>query len=566
MSSHNPLRKPYYLYIFYNLAKKPTSGINSSCNLWISGLSSITRASDLKQIFSKFGKVVGAKVVTNARTPGARCYGFVTMTCSEDASKAMGNSHLTELHGRIISVVKATNDSAGPPKRNTEAKRNERPSPKKVEEKKKEQTTIRNKQDEKEDKIVPPGTEDFEKMEPAAPGTENEISVEGESKDKEIHSSRSSVRSENHPDGKRARSRTSSHRSFEKHRRTSPNVLTFSKIKEERDKQRMREKERMIREEDRRRDNQRQRDAERKQREESMSIRLDRERQRLKMEREKIEREKIELLKLKQERQRLERERARFEREKLEREKEELERLKRQTLSQLEEERRKRSLSSSRDREYESSRKRTATEVRYESNHSRYPDRDYKKENSHKSADISNSRRAYETDTRARAWEETAVTVREEWPKERDSARYIERSGSSYRPQEESRSKSERHGRERYQDSSKGDRYSERPVDSWHGSSVGGMKSFSGGGSGRETWVSGAPDRSKVDNHSSQSWPRPPGNSNRWSGGPMNNRGPQTGPMFPQNMESGIPGMGMMSMGPYSSSGTNRFDSYKLPY
>merc|ERR1712025_441924 len=81
----------------------------SACsrNLWISGLSSSTRATDLKTVFSKHGKVIGAKVVTNARTPGARCYGYVTMNSSEDASKCISNLNRTELHGRMITVERA---------------------------------------------------------------------------------------------------------------------------------------------------------------------------------------------------------------------------------------------------------------------------------------------------------------------------------------------------------------------------------------------------------------------------------------------------------------------------
>lgn len=87
--------------------KAPINAINaSSRNLWVSGLSSSTRATDLKQIFSKYGKVIGAKVVTNARTPGARCYGYVTMSTSEDATKCIQHLHRTELHGRVISVEK----------------------------------------------------------------------------------------------------------------------------------------------------------------------------------------------------------------------------------------------------------------------------------------------------------------------------------------------------------------------------------------------------------------------------------------------------------------------------
>lgn len=51
-------------------------------------------------------QVAGAKVVTNARSPGSRCYGFVTMSTAEEASKCIQHLHRTELHGRMISVEK----------------------------------------------------------------------------------------------------------------------------------------------------------------------------------------------------------------------------------------------------------------------------------------------------------------------------------------------------------------------------------------------------------------------------------------------------------------------------
>ncbi|XP_050317618.1 SAFB-like transcription modulator [Bactrocera neohumeralis] len=60
-----------------------------SRNLLVSGLSSLTRASDLKTIFSKYGKVIGAKVVINSRTPGTSCYGYATMSSSSDASRSV---------------------------------------------------------------------------------------------------------------------------------------------------------------------------------------------------------------------------------------------------------------------------------------------------------------------------------------------------------------------------------------------------------------------------------------------------------------------------------------------
>lgn len=86
-----------------------------SRNLWVSGLSSLTRATDLKLIFSKYGKVIGAKVVTNTRTPGTRCYGYVTMASAKDATECITHLHRTELHGRMISVERAKSD-LGPAK------------------------------------------------------------------------------------------------------------------------------------------------------------------------------------------------------------------------------------------------------------------------------------------------------------------------------------------------------------------------------------------------------------------------------------------------------------------
>ena len=57
-------------------------------------------------------QVIGAKVVTNANRPGAKCYGYVTMSSSEEAAKCIQHLHRTELHGRMISVEKAKTDPA----------------------------------------------------------------------------------------------------------------------------------------------------------------------------------------------------------------------------------------------------------------------------------------------------------------------------------------------------------------------------------------------------------------------------------------------------------------------
>ncbi|XP_061100517.1 SAFB-like transcription modulator isoform X2 [Conger conger] len=92
--------------------EKGTSGSTGSStrNLWVSGLSSNTKAADLKNLFGKYGKVISAKVVTNARSPGAKCYGFVTMSSSAEVARCISHIDRTELHGQQISVDRVKSD------------------------------------------------------------------------------------------------------------------------------------------------------------------------------------------------------------------------------------------------------------------------------------------------------------------------------------------------------------------------------------------------------------------------------------------------------------------------
>ncbi|KAF5401378.1 Prevent-host-death family protein [Paragonimus heterotremus] len=56
-------------------------------NLWVSNLPKTAKAADLKQHFSKAGKVVSATIVMSTRTPGG-CFGFLQMGTAEDAANA----------------------------------------------------------------------------------------------------------------------------------------------------------------------------------------------------------------------------------------------------------------------------------------------------------------------------------------------------------------------------------------------------------------------------------------------------------------------------------------------
>ena len=50
-------------------------------------------------------QVLSAKVVvTNAHSPGAQCYVFLTMSTAEEASKCIQHLNQTELHGKMIIV------------------------------------------------------------------------------------------------------------------------------------------------------------------------------------------------------------------------------------------------------------------------------------------------------------------------------------------------------------------------------------------------------------------------------------------------------------------------------
>jgi len=85
------------------------AGDGSGHSLWVTGLTAAYRAADLKLLFSKYGKVIGAKVVTSAKSPGAKCFGFVTLSTNEEADLAIKNLSNTEIaSGQKITVEKDT--------------------------------------------------------------------------------------------------------------------------------------------------------------------------------------------------------------------------------------------------------------------------------------------------------------------------------------------------------------------------------------------------------------------------------------------------------------------------
>uniref|UniRef100_H9GNQ8 RRM domain-containing protein n=1 Tax=Anolis carolinensis TaxID=28377 RepID=H9GNQ8_ANOCA len=332
---------------------RPSS--SSSRNLWVSGLSSSTRATDLKNLFSKYGKVVGAKVVTNARSPGARCYGFVTMSSSDEATKCIAHLHRTELHGKMISVEKVSwakthVSSTFAAFRSHSIKKEEKAS--KKDDPKKEEEAKEGAKTEEEDKAGSSGR--TRSVKSGSRGIERTV-VMDKSKGEPVISVKTSSTS-------KERSTKSSDRKSES--KEKQDILSFDKIKEQREMERERQREREIRESERRLWQQRT----------YAVLKLD-ERQQLRREweRQRLERERVVRSRLERERMYIEQERRR-EQERIQREREELRRQQEQLRYEQERRsalRRPYDLDGRRDDPYWPEAKRMATEDRYHSDFGR---------------------------------------------------------------------------------------------------------------------------------------------------------------------------------------------------
>ncbi|XP_071297748.1 SAFB-like transcription modulator isoform X5 [Agelaius tricolor] len=331
---------------------------SSTRNLWVSGLSSNTKAADLKNLFGKYGKVLGAKVVTNARSPGAKCYGIVTMSSSTEVARCIAHLHRTELHGQQISVEKVKGDpskkelkkesdeksssgrSVGDKKTASSDKASKTPSTKK-EEKKSE------KSEKKESKETKKTEGKDEKNDNGTSGPNQESTKKTEEKKRISGKSPGQVVVLDQTKGDQGHTRTVRRGRFDKPQilrnkeriiqekvkfreyRGRKDILPFEKMKEQRLREHMVRLERIRRAVELRR---RREIAERERRErERIRIMhereecLQRERERLEIERQKLERERMERERLERERVRIEQER-RKEAERIAREREELRR------------------------------------------------------------------------------------------------------------------------------------------------------------------------------------------------------------------------------------------------
>jgi RNA recognition motif-containing protein len=80
--------------------------------MYVSNLSFRTNEEALRSLFSTFGKVTSARVITDRETGQSRGFGFVEMDVVAEAQAAMKSLDNKEIEGRILSVSAAKEKSA----------------------------------------------------------------------------------------------------------------------------------------------------------------------------------------------------------------------------------------------------------------------------------------------------------------------------------------------------------------------------------------------------------------------------------------------------------------------
>lgn len=85
-------------------------------SIFVGNLSYDASEADLRQVFERYGKVAGVRIVTDSATGRSRGFGFVDMPRLDDADEAVNRLNNTTLRGRPISVDVSHPSSNSPAK------------------------------------------------------------------------------------------------------------------------------------------------------------------------------------------------------------------------------------------------------------------------------------------------------------------------------------------------------------------------------------------------------------------------------------------------------------------
>ena len=76
-------------------------------NIFVAGIPDYFGRRELFDLFTPYGEVSIAKVITNLDTGISRCFGFVEMPREEEARKAIAALNNSQLYDRKLAVMKA---------------------------------------------------------------------------------------------------------------------------------------------------------------------------------------------------------------------------------------------------------------------------------------------------------------------------------------------------------------------------------------------------------------------------------------------------------------------------
>lgn len=76
-------------------------------NIYVGNLPFSSANADLERLFGEYGTVESAAVITDRETGRSRGFGFVEMTNSDEARKAIEDLNGTDMDGRALTVNEA---------------------------------------------------------------------------------------------------------------------------------------------------------------------------------------------------------------------------------------------------------------------------------------------------------------------------------------------------------------------------------------------------------------------------------------------------------------------------
>ena len=73
-------------------------------NIYVSNLSWGTKSDSLQELFSQFGEVTSANIITDRESGRSRGFGFVEMANDEEGQKAIDELNGKEFEGKVLNV------------------------------------------------------------------------------------------------------------------------------------------------------------------------------------------------------------------------------------------------------------------------------------------------------------------------------------------------------------------------------------------------------------------------------------------------------------------------------